>query len=307
MRRVLNDLKIMLLANLWIVPVVAALVWALFQFVAPPPLMSARMATGSVNGAYHQFALRLQSELVQHGFELHLHPTSGSRENLALLLEDNPSIEIAMVQSGLERSLNSLEQARLESLGSVYQEPLWLFHRRDVTVERLGDLAGLRVGLGGEGSGTRAISDELLTLNGFDPAQYPQNWQSLGGGKAASALQAGELDAAFFVGPAENATVKRLAQDSQVSLSNISRVAAYRARLPFLNQIEISEGLLDLAANSPERNVLTLSPVATLVVNDEFNPGLVPLFLQASAEVMQDGTLLDAPGAFPSADRKSVV
>lgn len=47
MLRVLNDLKIMILANLWIVPVVAGLVWALFQFVAPPPPMSASMATGT--------------------------------------------------------------------------------------------------------------------------------------------------------------------------------------------------------------------------------------------------------------------
>ena len=31
MRRVLNDLKIMILANLWIVPVVAGLVWALIR------------------------------------------------------------------------------------------------------------------------------------------------------------------------------------------------------------------------------------------------------------------------------------
>ena len=37
MHRVLNDLKIMILTNLWIVPVVGVIVWALFQFVPPPP------------------------------------------------------------------------------------------------------------------------------------------------------------------------------------------------------------------------------------------------------------------------------
>ena len=50
MRRVLHDLKIMLLANLWIVPVLAALIGAVFYFVAPPPPMSARMATGAEGG-----------------------------------------------------------------------------------------------------------------------------------------------------------------------------------------------------------------------------------------------------------------
>jgi hypothetical protein len=58
MPRVLNDLKIMLLANLWIVPVVAALVGAVFYFVAPPPPMSAVMATGTESGAYRLFEYR---------------------------------------------------------------------------------------------------------------------------------------------------------------------------------------------------------------------------------------------------------
>ena len=39
MRRILNDLNIMLLANLWLVPVLAALVGAVFYLVAPPPPM----------------------------------------------------------------------------------------------------------------------------------------------------------------------------------------------------------------------------------------------------------------------------
>ena len=41
MRRILRDLKILILANLWLVPVLAGLVGALFYFVAPPPPMHA--------------------------------------------------------------------------------------------------------------------------------------------------------------------------------------------------------------------------------------------------------------------------
>ena len=47
MRRILRDLKILILANLWLVPVLAGLVGALFYFVAPPPPMHARLATGA--------------------------------------------------------------------------------------------------------------------------------------------------------------------------------------------------------------------------------------------------------------------
>ncbi|MCR1829024.1 C4-dicarboxylate ABC transporter substrate-binding protein [Pseudomonas oleovorans] len=305
MRRILNDLKIMILANLWIVPVMAALVWALFQFVAPPPPMSASMATGTQGGAYQQFAERLKEELAKEGFELTLVPTSGSRDNLQRLLAEAPEVQIALVQSGLERQLAPDEQRQLQSLGAIYQEPLWLFYRRDVELDRIADLLPLRLGLGGEGSGTRAASDAILGANAIEPEQYPDTWQSLGGGKAARALMAGELDAAFFVGQAENALVQQLAANPDIALAHFRRAAAYEARLPFFNQVKVGEGLLDLASNAPDRDIVTLAPVATLVVNDDFNPGLVPLFLAASREVMRGGTLLDTAGTFPSAEPRT--
>ena len=48
MRRILHDLKILILTNLWIVPVIAGLVGALFYFAAPPP--STTSAATSTSG-----------------------------------------------------------------------------------------------------------------------------------------------------------------------------------------------------------------------------------------------------------------
>ncbi|MEX6501295.1 TAXI family TRAP transporter solute-binding subunit [Pseudomonas zhanjiangensis] len=301
MRRVLKDLKIILLANLWVVPVLAALIGAVFYFVAPPPPLHASMATGAEGGNYRLFAEKLKHELAKQGFELTLVPSAGSRDNLQRLLAEQPEVQIALVQSGLERQLETAERDRLQSLGAVYREPLWLFYRQGIRLDRIADLLPLRLGLGGEGSGTRAASEAILGANAIAPQQYPASWQSLGGNKAASALLAGELDAAFFVGPAENQRVQRLAASPELRLANFRRAAAYEARLPFLQRVTIDEGLLNLALNSPPHDTLTLSPMATLVVNEDFHPGLVPLFLEASREVMKQGNLLDRAGAFPSA------
>lgn len=305
MRRVLKDLKIMLLANLWIVPVVAALIGAVFYFVAPPPPMSASMATGAEGGGYRIFAEKLKQELAKEGFELTLVPSAGSRDNLERLLAEDSQVEIAPVQSGLERQLDAADHARLHSLGAVYQEPLWLFYRSGIDLERIADLLPLRLALGSVGSGTRAATEAILGANAIDPPQYPTTWQSLGGNKAASALMAGELDAAFFVGPAENARVQQLAANPELSLANFRRAAAYEARLPFFKRVTIDEGLLNLAQNSPPQTTVTLSPVATLVINQHFHPGLVPLVLEAAREVMKNGTLLDQAGAFPSAEPRT--
>ncbi|MDX1369526.1 TAXI family TRAP transporter solute-binding subunit [Pseudomonas sp.] len=305
MHRVLKDLKIMLLANLWIVPVVAALIGAVFYFVAPPPPMSASMATGAEGGGYRVFAEKLKQELAKEGFELTLVPSAGSRDNLERLLAEDAQVEIALVQSGLERQLDAADNARLHSLGAVYQEPLWLFHRKDISLERIADLLPLRLALGTAGSGTQAATEAILDANAIDPAQYPTTWHSLGGNKAASALIAGELDAAFFVGPAENTRVQQLAANPELSLANFRRAAAYEARLPFFKRVTIDEGLLNLAQNSPPQTTVTLSPVATLVINQDFHPGLVPLVLEATREVMKNGSLLDQAGAFPSAEPRT--
>ena len=305
MRRVLHDLKIMLLANLWLVPVVAALVGAMFYFVAPPPPLHASMATGAEGGNYRLFAEKLKTELGKQGFELSLVPSAGSRDNLQRLLAEAPEVQIALVQSGLERQLSDADRVRLQSLGAVYQEPLWLFYRHDIRLDRIADLLPLRLGLGSTGSGTRAASAAILGANAIAPEQYPASWQSLGGNQAANALLAGELDAAFFVGPAENARVQRLAASPELRLANFRRAAAYEARLPFFKRLTVDEGLLNLAQNSPPQTTVTLSPVATLVVNQDFHPGLAALVLEASREVMKNGSLLDRAGAFPSAEPRT--
>lgn len=299
MPRFLKDLKIMLLANLWTVPVVAALVGAVFYFVAPPPPMHATLATGGANGGYALFAEKLKEELAHQGFTLELVPSGGSLDNLGKL--QSGEVQMALVQSGQELTLPSGERERLHGLGVMYQEPLWLFKRKDVDIDAMGDLLQLRVAIGTPNSGTRAIAAALLQANRIEPEGYPQAWQAFSGTRAADALIAGELDAAFFVGPAENAVVQRLAARSELDLVSLRRSAAYRARLPYLTKLEVGEGLLNLASNSPSRDILTLGPVATLVANDEFHPSLTPLILEAAREVMKNGSLLDPAGRYPAA------
>ncbi len=298
MRRILRDLKILILANLWLVPVIAGLVGALFYFVAPPPPMHARMATGSAGGGYHAFAVRLRDELAQQGFELELVQSRGSQDNLAKL--DIGEVQLALVQSGQELSLSDEQREKISGLGVMYREPLWLFLGEKVQFERLADLLKLRLAIGSEGSGTQAVTAAMLEANRIAPANYPQQWQAIGGTPAAEALISGQLDAAFFVGPAENALLQRLAGEPKVHLVGLRRIDAYLARLPYLSRVEVGEGMLDLAHNTPDRGIATLGPVATLVAGEGFHPSLTPLILEAARTVLKNGSLLDPAGSYPA-------
>lgn len=300
-KHLLKDLAILIRANLWLIPVIAALVAAVFYFVAPPPPMSATMATGAEGGGYAVFAGKLREKLKEQGFELKLVPSAGSRDNLERLLGTG-EVDIALVQSGQERQLEAGQARQLQTLGAVYQEPLWLFHRNNVHIDQLSDLLHLRLAIGSDGSGTRAATEAILQANDIAPGHYPITWEARGGNAVVDDLLAGKLDAAFIVGPAENPAIQKLADNDQLRLVNFRRSAAYEARLPFLKRVEVGEGLLNLPRNVPERNISTLSPVATLVINERFHPALIPLVLEAAREVMKDGSLLDKPGAFPSAE-----
>ncbi|WP_343577604.1 TAXI family TRAP transporter solute-binding subunit [Pseudomonas sp.] len=302
----LKDLAILVRANLWLVPVLAALVAALFYFVAPPPPMSATLATGAPGGGYAIFGEHLKEELAKQGFELNLVKTAGSRQNLEKLLDEGSGVNIGLVQSGQEQQLEPAQRGGLQTLGAMFQEPLWLFQRRDLKIDRIADLLPLRLAIGTPGSGTEAVTEAILKANDIPSDPLPANWQARGGNTVASELLAGTLDAAFFVGPAENPLIQRLAASPELKLAGFRRAHAYEARIPFLKRVEVSEGLLNLAQNVPEQDMATLSPVATLVINDNFHPALTPLILEAARRVMSKGTLLDPAGAFPSAEPRTL-
>ena len=141
-------------ANLWIVPLVAVLLWFLFRFLDPAPPRTLVMTTGAENGGYHQLGLALQERLEREGLRLELRPSRGSLDNLQRLVSDRPEVQIGLVQSGTSQLLEPAQRQRLSSLAALYREPLWLFQSSVLNVRRLTDLEDLRIGVGDEGSGT---------------------------------------------------------------------------------------------------------------------------------------------------------
>lgn len=299
MNRILQDFSIMLRANLWLVPVLAALVAGLFYFVAPPPPMHATMSTGGSNGGYALFAEKLRAELAKEGFELKLINSSGSRENTERLLDKNSSINLALMQSGQELELDAAQRKQLYNLGAVYQEPLWLFTREGIALNTLSDLLPLRTAVGSANGGTRMMINPLLIANNINSDALPANWHAYSGKKALAALVNDELDAAFFLGPAESSLIQQAASHSELQLIHFSQAAAYRARLPFITEVNVGQGLLNLSSNQPHQATTILSPVAMLVANQSFHPALSALILAAAQEVMKSGTLIDAPDTWP--------
>jgi len=270
--------------------VIAAFVLA-YQFIKPAPPRHVVMATGGVDGAYHGFARRYAEILAREGIELELRPTAGSVENLRLLRAGE--VSLALMQGGID---DGLSEPGLLSLGSVYYEPLWLFYRKGLDLHRLGGLAGLRVAIGPQGSGTRALVTRLLHAN---EVASDDSWVALGGQGAADALLAGEIDAAFFVISAQSPLVDRLLRAPDIQAMDFARAEAYARRYSFLNSLELPEGVVDLAANTPDRTIRLLAPTANLVIHPDLHPAIIDLMLQAASEVHRGGGWFEGRDEFP--------
>ena len=108
-------------------------IWTAAGVGAPPPNHIV-IATGGKTGAYYQFAQKYAEELRKQGVTLEVRETAGSVENLELLLDDdNSDVGIAIVQSGVA---SPEQRNHFYALGSLYREPLWVFHRSEVAVNR---------------------------------------------------------------------------------------------------------------------------------------------------------------------------
>jgi TRAP transporter TAXI family solute receptor len=276
----------------------AALFTTYLLFVEAPPPKKVVIATGGKTGAYYQFGQRYAAELAKEGLTVEVRETKGSVENLQLLLDENSDVDVAIIQSGVA---DVGERERLDSLGSLYREPLWVFYRGEPALERLSQLAGKRIGIGPPGSGTYAVARALLAANGITDSKGSKTALSQEPvAAAAKALQKGELDAALFVAALEADYVKDLLKDDSVRLLSFVQHEAYHRRFRFLSQVTLPAGLVNLGENVPDKEVHLVAPTAMLVVRKGFHPALVPLFLSTATRLHGKGDELSSPGEFPT-------
>lgn len=279
-------------------PAIALIVgafWLAAQYIKPAPPNYLIMSTGADGGAYQTFAARYKPILARNGIELRERPSAGAIENLARLMNPGEVVDVAFVQGGLGIGNNN---DRLESLGSFYYEPLWVFYRGSADIDRLTQLKGKRLAIGGEGSGTRKLALELLHANGID--EKSAQLSPLGGLAAVDALSKGTLDAVFAVGPAQSAAVWSLLYTPGVKVMDFAQADAYTRRFAYLSKVVLPRGAIDLVRDIPPQDVALVAPLATIVTRADTHPALIDLLIQAAAEVHGQPGLFQRAHEFPN-------
>jgi ABC-type nitrate/sulfonate/bicarbonate transport system substrate-binding protein len=274
-----------------------------YLWLDPAPPKRVTLATGPAQSAYDEFGKRYRKALAANGIEVALLPSQGSSDNLRLLREGKA--DLGFVQGGSNERATT-EENGLESLGSLFVEPVWLFYRdeaaRKVTpsavLTALTQLQGLRLNVGTAGSGVPRLMDKLFEANKIDVQRIAIS--QLEQTPATVAFLSGELDAIVFASAPESLMVQMLLQTPGVKLMDFAQSEAYSRRFPFLTPVVLPRGVVDLARDLPPADLHLVATTTALLTREKTHPALLQLFAQAAREIHGPAGWFNRAGAFPA-------
>ena len=302
-RTALLNLRDLLLSAGPLALLAAGLLVLAYWWLQPAPPRRVTLATGPAQSAYAEFGQRYQKALAAEGIDVVLLESEGSSANLQLLRSEQA--DLAFVQGGTGE-LQPADTEALQSLGSLFVEPVWLFYRTDsarkVTptgrLQHLAQLRGMRVNVGTPGSGVPTLMDKLLDANHVDPAELKltQSGQT----PATVEFLAGRLDAMVFASAPESLMVQMLLQTPGVRLMDFPQNEAYGRRFPFLTPVTLPRGVVDLAANVPATDVRLVASTTSLLAREGTHPALLQLFAQTAQTVHGNAGWFNRAREFPN-------
>lgn len=288
---------------------------AAYWWLDPNPPKRVTLATGPAQSAYEEFGKRYRKALAADGIEVVLLPSEGSSANLQMLREGKA--DLGFVQGG-SHDATAEDAAHLESLGSLFVEPIWMFYREDALarlvrpagsgkpatvaptrLSSLTDLAGLRVNVGTPGSGVPRLMGQLLEANRVESKSLTIS--QLEQTPATVAFLNGELDVLVFASAPEALMVQMLLQTPGVRLLDFAQSEAYSRRFAFLTPVTLPRGVVDLAANVPPDDVRLVASTTALLTRDSTHPALLQLFSQAAVALHGGAGWFNRAGEFPTA------
>jgi hypothetical protein len=179
---------------------VCAAMLAVLAISSASPAVEMNLMTGREKGTYYQFGLNLQQLVKPKGIELGVQPSTGSIENLFAVFK-RPHTQIGIVQSDVLAFVSRVQSnptlmriaQKTKMVFPLYNEEVHLLGRPEIA--DFDHLAGKRVAVGEDGSGTYLTARLLFEVSGVKPKEMV----TIGTDEALSQLKANKIDAMFYV------------------------------------------------------------------------------------------------------------
>ncbi|MBW1688408.1 MAG: TAXI family TRAP transporter solute-binding subunit, partial [Deltaproteobacteria bacterium] len=157
------------------------------------------ISTGTPGGTYIQLGAQLARILEEYrGVQIgsvESRASRGSVENIERILSQEAQLAfvIGPVLSAHPR------RGELRALTSLYTDRVQVVVHRSASIESLGDLAGKRIYIGADKSGTKLMATAILRAAGLSEGDYSRVGEKESFEGASRIIQAGRAEAAFFV------------------------------------------------------------------------------------------------------------
>lgn len=234
------------------------------------------MGTGGTGGVYYPLGGEYSSIYQDNieGLTVNYTDSGASVENIGMIFQGEWQLGIAQsdTANSAVNGTEDFEGAQVDNIGwiaALYPEAAHVVTLAGNGIETIEDLSGARIAVGDVGSGTRAVSDALLSAYGIEEGDYEPFEQDFS--SSLDLLRDGNIDASIFVVGTPTGSLGDLAATNDVQLVSMDQETA--------DQIAEDSGRFDaytITADSYdflEEDVITLSVAAVLLAsNDQVSP-----------------------------------
>ena len=266
-----------------------------YWLIDPAPPKKVVISISKQDGNYQAYASLYGVLLQEQGVTLETRESEGPLQSLEELRKKDADVDMAFMPGGSARLESTVG---LVSLGSLYYEPIWIFHIVKSKVDGLSRLKDKRIAVGRPGSGSRILSRILLDAAGVTGSN--SKLLEIGDEEAADALRRGKVDAIFLSGVPTTPLIQKVAAIPGVELADLSEAEAISRQFTFLHHLVLPKGALSLEYDNPPREINMLAPTVTLVARESMHQALVYLVLKVITRVHGGVGMLQQAGEFPS-------
>src|SRR6516225_3299641 len=267
---------------------------ALTYFIPTPPSKIV-MATAFKGASFEYYGRQYQEIFARSHIELELRETAGAVENLKLLQDPNSEVQIAFVTGGLS---DAKHEPGVLSLGTVYEQPFWIFYPANEQFDQLAQLKGKRIAVGPVGSATRHTAEQVLGKGGVN--SETATFLPFAGSAADKALKEGQVDAVWIIGVPEATAVQSFLRRPNVRPMSFPMSEAFTRIFPDLARMTLPQGAIDIEQVIPSSDVQLIGTKSKVLIRSDLHPEIVQLLLQTMKEVHGGADLFHRSGEYPN-------
>jgi len=300
-RNIREELKawLIIIRHNWLFFAIAALLIAgLTIKFSPLPPATVYLGTGQEGSNYPVLAERFAKYFEKYGISLQRVSSKGLSEDLGRVISDTSPVSSSFYVAG---TASPDRFGSVVSLGSIQYSPLWVIYRGKELKGLSGftELLDKRLGVGSTEGSSYIITRKIAQLHGAELATS-KKITNVPHVEAVKMLQNDQLDAIFVVDGIDSPLLGPLLCDPQLHIFDFTEANAYTKRLPFLHELSVPRGAIDLKAECPKKDLTLLGSSVNLLVEKDTHPVVQWIFLKAIRSINNQRTaFFSDPGFFP--------